>query len=891
MRFATRFLAVALSVGLFGLVTLSVGCSSKNTTPPDSGSGTCTACVTAADCPTLYACDQSSGCCTPSCNQNSDCAHHPAYDGGPFPQCTGQFGCNCDQGTCKPFVCSSDSDCGTTGLSCISGQCTTPATVASCTIEPAFTVLNVGYTAQFYALAQDSNSKVVPVPPGTMVMWSAADSSVTAVDATSGKFKGASATAATGTTDPYTAATASVTASIGGKTCTGKVFVYPANATGTRVTVVDELTHLPVSNATVLLGNDPTVATNVTTTNSLGQASFTTAITSAAPQTVSVFHNSFSYLTLVNMQKSDLLIPLRRNATDAWGGYQGQFTNLSTSADVHIGIAGMSIPGNLVDFTFDVLVGPGIPTTITFSGQNFPCEGIPSGIVLGLGGSAPFKGTYDALGLAGTCSSETSMQAGTCGTRAAWSMSGDVPIADLPLNQLTGGGGSINIGAILAGVLPLFGNFNAQVVRDQEFGLETMENSLTCNGSTTMTPNFGDNTSFPSLNLAPNVPFGLKTFLDVPKLPQVDGQYMEGAVIIGGSLTPGRGVVPLGLTAGLTTDTKNTTANGLVIDANDMQTGVATLRMAPNNNGTEQTQYGLVAIALQISQLGSSLSGGGGGGTSLSGVTTFKSDVTYQQTPSPGGSDVQFPSFLNLPTGATFDYRGGSFTALPTAATPASGQYMIYRVAFSDSAQHRWVVYYPANSTTVTVPGVPTGNCGPAACVDRTMSDDAARLQGTKPGSNYLLAAMQLGAGINITDTDALGHLFDFSGGGDSTLNETSLVSFNSAFGVQAYNYPKVSIVSPQAGTLTSDMATVTVQVDNFAVPTAGSVAVTATPSGTGTAVSGSVTSLNAMNQGSTATPLALTSGTTYTLTATLVDTSSNPIAPPVSASITVKAP
>src|SRR5207245_3118533 len=114
-------------------------------------------------------------------------------------------------------------------------------------------------------------------------------------------------------------------------------------------------------------------------------------------------------------------------------------------------------------------------------------------------------------------------------------------------------------------------------------------------------------------------------------------------------------------------------------------------------------------------------------------------------------SDITFSNFLNLPTGGAYNYRNSTFT--PPSGGPTTNA--VYRIAFTDGAKHRWVVYYPAGSSAFQIPTPPAGSCPTGACVDRTIGGDTARSCAsncTDTGSDYLLAVMQVDSTIGDTD-------------------------------------------------------------------------------------------------------------------------------------------
>jgi hypothetical protein len=711
----------------------------------------------------------------------------------------------------------------------------------------------------------------------SLFTWVAVDNHVVVADAASGLFQGLTPQAST---DLRSASVKAQLASNPTVNCTANVWVYAGlqPADGKRVIVIDELSGRPIPGAVVAIGGT-TVATDA-----LGVASFA-SLTPGTPETVSVFEPAHDYVTVVNITRDDMLIPIRRNADQAWGGFQGKFTNLPSDASLHIGMAGTSMPGSFVDLSFSQLVGPDSPTIWNLGGQN-TCSDIPSGVVVGMGGTAPFKGTFGVVGSAGVCSDEATIEAGLCGTRSAWALMGDIPIFELNLSQIAN---FTDIGAIpvLVPVLPATSRFDSQVKRDVSFGLANgaTENFPACNEptksggwSSTPIPNYPDFTNsaaFPSEDLAPQIPLAFRTFVDVPKLPQVQvngtPQYLEGAILLGGSIVPSRGVVPLGLTSALgSTDEYRT--NGFLI-GDSGQNGVIKLHMAPNSGGVEGCEYGVVVMALSTSQLAQNSAA-----SSVSALIAFEDKLTFEGAPDPS-VDISFPGgFLPIPQGASYDYRGSTFTPPEPGIAGAA----FYRVAFFDNSGLRWLVYFA--SGTVNVPSPPLGTA------DRTMAGDDPRtdLKSTQVGSAFALTAFGT---TSVGESDVLGHLFDFAPTpGDDTLNASSLVLFTNAFSFHELDYPAVKIISPVNGeSVLCSGVSVEVEADNFAVPAQGTIQVQAFQGGMPLGQLQTVSELNSANQGWVYLS-GLPSGS-VTITAWAADPTGKPIDPPAQASVTITVP
>ncbi len=654
-------------------------------------------CTNASDCGNVadFACVNN--CCIELCSSAADCAARP--------ECAGAaLGCVCDEGFCKTKVCSADDECGGGGQVCVDGGCTAaPAAtdVDSCTVEPRFGVLHQGDTLQLFVKAY-GGGRPLALPADQITYGATGGATVDAAGLVTG-----------GATDGEVV----VTATIGATTCTATFTNFAeAAAADLRVVVTDELTGLPVEGAQVQVEGAPVLSGP---TDSDGSATFVAV--PAGAKTVSVFHDDYSYVTVVGTTRNDLLIQVRRNIpTDFAGGFKGVFgpEDLFDDNNVHAGVAGTSIPGNLVDLSFEILIGPSIPTIINLGGEQE--IDLPSGVTIGLG-SQWFKEEYQALGVPGVCSDAAKTRAGACGTRTGWGVAGGVPLSELPIDQLAGGG-DINIGSLLATLLPRFQQFKSGVARDIEFDLVAAPNG---------NPNFD---SFTEVDLQATHELALRGDVTIPTLPQIGGQYVAAAIVLGGANAPGRGVVPLGLTAGIDANTDDgETPDGKVNDIEGESTGVITLRMAPNHSGLEGSKYGVIALALNLSGLG----GGDAvctvadrsGCTALAGLVKMFDSFPYD-------TDVDFGTgFVGFAENATYDAATRSFTG--AAATGAN----VFRVNMKGEGNREWNVFFgEAGSFTLPTP--------PAGLDDRSMEGGAR--------ADLTVQAMKVAVGLDdLVDFDA----------------------------------------------------------------------------------------------------------------------------------------
>ncbi len=653
----------------------------------------------------------SDGCCLLRCVASADCAH--ASDCGPL-------GCGCDEGVCQPVVCSARVDCPS-GQLCQAGTCVLapPITAAArCELAPLRGVVRQGAEPMpLWVNLYDTLDQPLPMADG----------------ATSGGIAFATSAPSRGTivggevvggaeAGPFT-----VTARVGGASCESHFLNFAEGASDElRVVVIDELTGVSVEGAIVQIEKDGGALQG--RTGSDGAISFAAADLPAAPRTVSVFHREFTYLTLIGSDEPDLLLPLRRViAEDRAGGFVGSFdSDVFDPALLNAGLVGMSIPGSLVDLSFSVLLGPVGRFRVDLGGSRD--LDIPQGIVLGLGNTW-FKPEYQALGLAGSCADLAKTRAGRCGTWSAWGLAGGMPLEELPLDELTSAGKSLDVGQLLSHLLPHVRRFKSSVVRDVGFDvLDTrLEGGL----------QVPDRAHFSRLDLHPKMRLGLRAQVVVPKLPVASGDVLDGVIVLGGALAPDRGLVPLGITAGIDGGiAAGGPPSGRVVEPSGAE-GTLRLRLAPLHGGLEGSRYAILAMAVNFTSLmeeGSSCTAADRSGcTSLSALVQLQADL-------PADAEITFrgEGFVGLADQAVFDSTHRSFTQNGAVA----GSPNLMRLSLGSRA-NGWVLYFPADVQSFSIPR-PLG------------ADDRA------DGVRASLQALRLGAGwseIQGFGPGGLGHL------------------------------------------------------------------------------------------------------------------------------------
>ncbi len=845
-------------------------------TPDDPGS-----CQVDQDCPDpgLFFCDTATSRCLAACRTQADCtaAKRGAYR---IESCdTNPLGCRCDGNRCVAALCSSDAECAAaSGQVCRDGRCAPPPAAdaaVACQVTPDFVLGREGTSARFSVLAMDAAGRPVVVPSG--VMWTAAD------EAVRGGGTGAEGTFVLSV--PTEGVREAVRARVGKATCTARVTVLEATlAPGQlRTVVTDELTGRPVSDAVVLVADALGAERARATTDANGVATLE-ALSGAG--SVSVFHADFGYLTVAHEGAggpTDLALPLRRNPTARYGGYKGTFRDMSTSLDMHAGLAGLSSPDAVSDLSASLLVGPSRRVSYTSGGQAREAT-LPAGAYVVLPGTTLSATDVSAQGLAGVCdavlagaaSPEELMASGACGTRTAWALGGDIPLNALSPNVVTGGG--VDLGQVLAQTIPLLRTFSSSVVRDVRYPLKETP------GAGTGAPDYRDMAHFATVDhefkAERSMALGFLFALRVPELPTYPksrGSWMDSVAVLGAARVPGRGVVPLGLGAATNTnpaDPKTDTQVGLP------GPGLVSVRMAPTHHGLEGSPYDLIITASSSAAANDATMG------AASSVLIHRTLEKLPFDPRGGAPVAVTGPFLSVPEGARYNYlreaAGGlEGRQLRFFGAPEVPEGTVLRAVFTNRAEHRWVVLMDvARATTGVRLPMP-----PDSLEDRTYFGDVT-------GSRSPLGMQALVVSRTGTPT---GTPVDLNGLVDADGTDLGqLGTLTVAFSTLDYGRPLVEWVAPaEDGLSVAYRSKVRVRVRAFRVGSGitddGFVRLTFS-GGTGCegqTVRGDV----ADSQGSGEVELQLPggcSGTGVGLTATLVDPEGQPLNPPVTSTRTL---
>ena len=340
-----------------------------------------------------------------------------------------------------------------------------------------------------------------------------------------------------------------------------------------------------------------------------------------------------------------------------------QFDRVANIGELKVSLNGFALGNTLLDLNFDIIVGPNIDRVFP-DDSPIPLDDeaeIPSGVTISFN-DGPIIESYIATAPAGE--------------RTLWSVGGVVSISDNPdlIPEIVAGvGGSLDIGPIIALVLPLFEDFYSGVAP-----------GLTMDADGTFP------VRDPGLLL--NVPTQRAVDLTAPMLPEINGGWPDTAVVLSGALLPSEGFVPLGVTAAVDSPGDGLGADGILdFDADTDEIDPIPMRMAPIHGALSApgTQYMFASVALE---LGDAL---GVDGDLASGIITVL-DAGVELPETLDLSDTPFPTFAEGSTWSVDD-RELSIVA-PTTGSD------LYRVVFKGSGSRNWVVYAPGDAESFTLP-------------------------------------------------------------------------------------------------------------------------------------------------------------------------------------------
>jgi hypothetical protein len=589
-----------------------------------------------------------------------------------------------------------------------------------------------GVKLQLKAVALDSSGKAVVWSDFT---WAASAGTIDA--------NGNLTTSASG--DVTVTATVTGTA----KTCNSIVHSY-ATAANFRVTVINMVSKEPVSGAKIVIDA-------ATTAQSTGSDGTYTAALAAGAHDVHVFAVGYNYNSFIQTTATDLLVPMMPYINDATrSGFtshmcdatkaddpangdpncppEGDFSPLADQGQaVHLAFFGAGVPNSLLDISVDTLVGPLHPVTLSIAGVTKTVN-LPWGLVLGVGSN--FFGTNDYRVFA------------DAGVRSLWGLGGNLNLSTVVgiitplLNNSTGG--NIDVGTLLPQILGLAGNLQAGAV----VGVKA--------------PTNGTSTFDSTKPVALNSKMRLQLNTTSPKLPKLDGVYLDGVLALVGAMDYPIGFVPLGITAGLSAQDN---AGGVLDPTCDTSGGKAPcdtnklpMKFAPESGGLEGSRVGVALLAVNFG----GLTPGSTNKVAISGLIASQDAVPYTK-PGDTPPSVTLPAnYLNLPASTSVTASHLTRNLIITGDANDASVAQLYRFEIESNARLTWNVWMPPvgagapTQETVHLPDPTTFNTGttPTSCdATATLCDPFA----STPTARLL--SMQLNGVTKPEDVESFGAL------------------------------------------------------------------------------------------------------------------------------------
>ncbi len=389
------------------------------------------ACERSTDCADGEVCDPSTLVCkTADCEADSDCPS--------------EWSCY-RSALCVPKRCKNTEYYCDSGTYCSNGYCVTAPTclqLADLRIVKTNSIVQSDQDLTLQAVAYDVHGWPVPAPP---LVWESYNTGVFEVDAETGEGRGGEET---GTT------TIRVRTAYEDESCLGAelsatltVRNFAELERGFRLVLVDRFTWTPIADATVVMGEESFQSGS--TPADLGVVLQEDA--EDGPRTLHIFHENYHYLTLVNVQQQDLLVPLTPFVgKNKVSGVQGEldFSRLQElDGGVRLGLAGLSITESLLSNPLDLL----------FRGKVL--SGFSSDSDLDQATTVPANMTFD-FDTEGQESKTRFYATGNPDANAAWAIGGVLSASDLSmLSQELLTDGSLSAGVFFAMTLGSSGQF------------------------------------------------------------------------------------------------------------------------------------------------------------------------------------------------------------------------------------------------------------------------------------------------------------------------------------------------------------------------------------------------------------------------------------------------
>ncbi len=586
--------------------------------------------------------------------------------------------CDLVAGECVTPACSSDEECAP--KKCIAGKCGDfTETPDKCAITSRVSTIYKDQKIQLHAIAY----KGTTIIPWQTFTWTSSVPASVAVD-NNGVITGGDS-----------AGVSKISAKVGNIDCENTLSVkniLPTDSGNVRVVVLDQKTGKPVSDATVVIGDKSPVVTDAT-----GLAEVV-----SSPADVHVFHADYAYVSVVGANKNDYVIylPPKTDINKA-GGFRGKFDFSQLKYhSIELGIAGCSVAGDLLNFDLNTIVGEMLAESIVLTEPTSvdECVELPSGLVL----TAKKYGIDDLIKKNYRVVCEE-------GYRSAWGLGGGLSDSEITalinlLSPIISSGDDLNIGQILASILPLFNKFShgsASALKVEPIPTITtpMGEGKCKSKPISDKPKIADFDKFPQVNMTLTMKLLLKTVFNMPELPKIRGRFFGGLIGLGAIYIPDMGVVPMGLTAGTDTDDPKVPGDGKINkptnNPDNLSDGQLMLRIAPAYNGFETNKYVYAFLAIDFNNFG--------GGTENAITAIIKMADKVEKT-----YNLSSEKFLGFPEGGDGSYFDRTNMAIKIQSVDGAS---FYRYAIETDNGNGWFIYISPDKvgTEYKLPALPNG--------------------------------------------------------------------------------------------------------------------------------------------------------------------------------------
>lgn len=662
------------------------------------------------------------GCCVPifKCQEDDDCSE---FMGNADMGCPDErFDCACNEttGGCFLYVCNTNEDCSGDRV-CLSGVCEQSPAIQKlrARVTSLGGVVTPTQSISLNAGAYDSSNNT-QVVTGLDFEWNSSDGQIVGVDesgvVTGGEVLGVASVSVRVKGGESTWSDGVAISNVGAKTEEASLRVIAADERTSELLEGSVLIQTGGGNfqGTLTDGRieffDVEMPVDI---HVFGATSHTVSIYGVSETDV-IIHCPTPFQAELAIAKDETVDPDAQTFIGAGDILTGKldYQNYRKEGEIELGITGMGVDQGLFAFNFGVLVGPDVNR---YFDQELPAglfdpneeQELPGGVTFALG--YPILSTY--------------WLAATPGLQTVWSLAGRVGLNDSGVGSkiseivaTVDGGSNLEIGEIVATLLPLFETFysglsQATLEADPNY-LEPLEqdNELT-------------------------LPLSNAIVVTVPTLPMVgDGLWADTLLMMGGAMTDDRRFVPLGITAGTDIDGNHPEADGLV-DGNPSTIGPDdfTLYMAPAHHQiqTDTVQPILVTVAAVLEE-GENLPEAGSGIISTLDIPGAG--------PKPNSSlSLADTSFLPVVLNSSWNVGGSRIVSLPVADEGTDFR----RVMFENADGWQWHVYLPVDVDTFALPDT--------ALVEVPMPDYAGS------ASHYVVNAFDTKEGITLWTLATLG--------------------------------------------------------------------------------------------------------------------------------------